>query len=276
MNVSLPIAAVLYAVSSLPALAQSGPLVERYMDRSGLVPLIARVEGKMQGGIDRALAQASPQAPKLNAEQLDRLRAAVNVAYNADRLRESAQSNLVALLPGGDTEKFVSWLDTPLGKRVTAVELAATTPEGQRRAAELVANTYDETSAVRKSILDRLAKTSGLVDLAVILALEQQIGVTRGMAAAAGIDYRGPWRESDKFEQRRKQTDAAAKVWVMNAAVVYAQLSDDELDQYAAVLERPSMQRVLEATGRALEKTLTSAVTELLRQLASTAAAKPN
>ncbi|HET9046473.1 MAG TPA: hypothetical protein VFO33_05915 [Casimicrobiaceae bacterium] len=272
MNASLPIAAVVYAVFSMPVLAQSGPLVERYMERSGLVSLVARVDGKMQVAIDRALAQ--PSAPKLNAEQLDRLRGAVKVAYDADRLRESLQSNLMAQLPGGDTERFVSWLDTPFGKRVTAVESMATTPEGQRRAAELVANTYDETSVERKSILDRLAKKSGLVDLAVILALEQEIGVAQGMAALTGTDYRGPWRESDKSEQRRKQTDAAAKAWVMNAAVVYAPLSDDELGQYVAVLERASMQRVLEATGRALEKTLTGAVTELLRQLAS-AAAKP-
>jgi len=275
MNATLTVAAALYVMSSLPVLAQPTEMIDGYMEKAGLVPLIARVEGNIQRGIDGIVARPSPQTPKLNAEQLDRLRGAVKFAYDADRLRESVRSNLTALLPGGDTEAMMRWFDTPLAKRVTAVESAVTTLEERQRAAQLAAKTYDESSAARKSILDRMAKSSGAADMAAMLAIEQQIGIARGVAAAVGLDYRGPRSQSEKFEQRQKNSDAAVKAWVMNAAIVYAPMSDDELSQYVAVLERASMRRVLDATSMALEKALSAAANELVRKVDSAAAAKP-
>jgi hypothetical protein len=277
--------AVILLASSLPAFAQSSSKIDEFMQKSGLVQLVAQVKESILQGIDRTQAQAQaemekekraqPQPPKLTSEQLERLRRAVAVAYDPGRLRDSLRSNLERLLPGGDTEVVLRWLDSPLGMRVAAIEIAASSREEMERAAPLAAKAYADLSASRRADLDAMAKTSGAVEASASFALAQGIAVGRGVAAAAGT-YVPPASDSAKYEYFRKHADAASKSWVENAAVVYAPLSDAELHQYASVVAGASQRRVVEATGAALDKTLSSATTELLRAVGVSAPTAPS
>jgi hypothetical protein len=278
MKTRLAIAAVILLASPLHAFAQASSIVDEYIEKSGLVQLVAQVKESVLRSIDQAQAQAraqpekekqkqaQAQVPKLAPEQLERLRSAVSVAYDAGRLRDSLRANLGRQLPGGDTEVVLRWLNSPFGSRVTALEIAASSSEGAQRAAQIAAKTYADLSASRRGDLEEMARTSGVVEVSASFALAQGIGVGRGMAAAAGT-YLPPASDSTKYEYLRKQANAASKAWVESAAATYASLSDAELHQYATAVGGASQRRVLEATGTALDRTLTSAGDELLRQL---------
>jgi len=54
-------------------------------------------------------------------------------------------------------------------------------------------------------------------------------------------------------------------------AAVYAPLSDDELRDYATVLERSSMRRVIEATNVAFDRALSAAAIEVGRRVGESA-----
>ena len=126
MNVGLAarlsLVAVLYFLLSSSLLA-SATLVDDYMQKSGLTEQLGLIEGKGLLQIEEAQAQPQAETPRLTADQMERLRSAVKVAFAADRLRVAVRSHLDALLPEGDLDLFLKWLDTPFGKRVTAIEV---------------------------------------------------------------------------------------------------------------------------------------------------------
>lgn len=257
----------------LPAIAQSSAMVDAYMQKSGLDHVIGQIEGEMLRGIDHAQAQPRPETPKLSPEQLERLRSAVKVAYGADRLMVSVRSQLVALLPSGDTELMLKWLDTPLAKRATALEVAGSTPEAAQRAIEIAPKILAEMAPSRKDDLERLLNSSGAADVSTAIVLAQQIGIARGMAQAAGTHGSNASLRVDDIERYRRQlAKTMAPALLANSAVVYAPLSDDELRQYANALERASPRRVLDATSMAFEKALLAAEVELRRRIVESAA----
>ena len=188
----------------LPAIAQSSALVDAYMQKSGLDHVIGQIEGEMLRGIDHAQAQPRPETPKLSPEQLERLRSAVKVAYGADRLMVSVRSQLVALLPSGDTELMLKWLDTPLAKRATALEVAGSTPEAAQRAIEIAPKILAEMAPSRKDDLERLLNSSGAADVSTAIVLAQQIGIARGMAQAAGTHGSNASLRVDDIERYRR------------------------------------------------------------------------
>ena len=258
------------AVLLLPAAAsRAAPeaLVDDYMRKSGLVEQIAQIAGGVLVGIEQA--QARPQAPRLSGEQLDRLRRAVKAAFGADRLRNALRSELVATLPAADTEQVLEWLDTPFGKRVTAIEEAGSTPEAYQRRTEVAARTFAALSPARRAELERMMRASGAVEVYASITLNQQIGIIRGMALSAGLPDTVPSEEAKaKLELYRSQIAAAAGPTLLaNAAVLYGPLSDTELRDYALTLELPSSRRVTEATGAALDKVLSAAALDLGRRI---------
>ena len=265
---------VLACVASIPppAIAQSDALADAYIQKSGLDHVIRQIEGGMLRGIDRVVAQPQPQTPKLTPEQRERLRNAVKVAYGADRLMASVRSQLVALLPSGDTELMLKWLDTPLGKRVTTLEIAGSTPEASQRALEIAPKILAGMAPSRKDDLERLLNSSGAANVSTSVVLAQEIGIARGMMQAAGTPGSdAPLRDADMDAYRRHVAKIIAPELLASSAVVYAPLSDDELRQYANALERSSPRRVLDATGMALERALLAAAVELRRKIVESA-----
>jgi hypothetical protein len=253
-----------------PALAAAPEaLVDDYMRKSGLALQLAQIEGGVMRGIEQA--QAQPQAPRLSSEQQARLRDAVKVAFGADRLRKSVRTLLVASLPADDAAQVVAWLDTPFGKRVTALEEAGSTPDAYERTTEIGAKTLAAQSPARRAELERLLKASGAVDVLASIAVNQQMGIMRGMALSAGTPVPDLPTSEDaraKLDLYRSQiAGALAPTLLAHAAVLYAPLSDDELRDYAAVLERPSSRRVTEAAGAALDKALSIAAIEFGRRI---------
>ncbi|HET9046474.1 MAG TPA: hypothetical protein VFO33_05920 [Casimicrobiaceae bacterium] len=253
------------------AWAASEALVDEFMTKSGLVAQLAQVETGVLTGIEQARSQ--PQYPALSGDQLARLQDATKAAYGADRLRNAMRVQLQASLPVDDTEQALKWLETPFGKRVTAIEEAGSTLEAYQRSMDIGAKTLADLTPARKADLERILKASGAVDLYASITLNQQLGVMRGLALSSGMAAVPSTQEMKaKLDLYRSQiAGALAPTLLANAAVLYAPLSDTELREYAVTLELPSSKRVTDAVGAALDKVLSAAAVELGRRLGDTA-----
>jgi len=245
--------------------------VDAYIERSGLAEQLELIAGKVLRNIEEAQAEPDAQTPRLTADQMNRLRSAVKVAFAADRLRLAIRTHLDALLPGGDAELFLKWLDTPFGKRVTAIEVAGSAQEAPRRAAESASDTLATVPMARKAELERILKASGVEDRSATLDLN----VARAMGLAAGVPVRdvGPAYSQqnrlanpsqDRLEPSRRQIAVAlGPQSLAYIAVIYAGLSDAELHDYAKVLEGSSVRRVIEATNVAFDRAVSAAAMEV-------------
>src|SRR5207302_996209 len=135
---------------------------------------------------------------------------------------------------------FLNWLDTPFGKRVTAIEVAGSTQEAPRRAAESAPQTLAELPTARKAELERILTASGVQDRTATM----ELNLTRTMALAAGMpvpDLPPAYGAQDSLEKpsqdrlepyRRQIAIALAPTELAYTAAVYAPLSDDELRDY--------------------------------------------
>jgi len=267
------LAALSYLLLSSP-LPASATFVDDYIQKSGLADQLGLIEGKVLLQIEQAQVQPEPQTPRLTADQMARLRAAVKVAFAADRLRLAMRSHLDALLPVGDAELFLKWLDTPFVKRVTAIEVAASTQEAPKRAAEDAPQTLAGLPMARRADLERILKAGGTEERTATMALN----LARAMALAAGMavpDIPPAYGAQDRLEPsgnrlepiRRQIAIELAPTALAYIAAVYAPLSDDELREYATVLERSSTRRVIDATNVAFDRALSAATIEVGRRV---------
>ena len=266
----LSLVALLYLLLQSPLVA-SATLVDDYVQRSGLGEQLGQIAGKGLRQIEEAQASPQAKAPRLTDAQMERLRSAVKVAFSADELRLAIRSHLDELLPKGDTELFLKWLDTPFGKRVTAIEVTASTEEAPRRAADNAPQTLAGLSTVRMAALERILKAGGIEDRSATMALN----MARAVVLAAGMPVRdippgysaaGPLEnpKQDRLEPLRRQiANESTAESLAYIAAVYAPLSDEELRDYATALEQSSMRRVIEATNVAFDRALSAAAIEV-------------
>jgi hypothetical protein len=269
---SLAALVYLLLLSPLPA---SVALVDTYIQRSGLAEQLGLIEGKVLRKIEEAQAEPQAQTPRLTADQMERLRSAAKVAFAGDRLRLAIRSHLDALMLEGDAELFLKWLDTPFGRRVIAIEVAGSAQEAPRSAADSAPQRLAELPMARKAELERILKASGVEDRTATMELNlaQAMALAAGMQVpdvppAYGAQNRLEKPSQDMLEpQRREIAIALAPTALAYIAAVYAPLSDGELRDYATVLERSSMRRVIEATNVAFDRALSAATIEVGRRV---------
>src|ERR1043165_4631559 len=120
---------LLHALCQTAVAGVSDAQADSFMRASGLWQQLAEIEPGVQQGI----TQSDTELRQLTDEQLDKLRNAARAAYGAERLRKAMRIELVASLPGAETEQALQFLATDLGKRVTALEEAAATPQNSNR-----------------------------------------------------------------------------------------------------------------------------------------------
>jgi hypothetical protein len=226
-------------VAPLPAFPAPEALVDAFLQKSGLAAQIAQIEAGVLQGLDQS--QQEMQAPQLSSDQLDRLRRSVKTAYGADRLRAAVRTDLVASLTDGDVRDVLTWLDTPFGKRVTALEVEGSTTEAYDRLSKIGAATLASLAPARRADLERMLKASGSVDPLAGIIVHERMGVMRGIARSAGLPDAPPGAEAEaRVEQLRSQMAGALEpVLLANAAALYAPLSDDQLRAYSDELESP-------------------------------------
>jgi hypothetical protein len=102
----------------------SNAMVDELMLKSGLWMQLAQVEPNMQLGISQAHAKSG----QLAEDDLEHLSKAIAVTYAADSLRAAVRAQLLVTLSSQDAATVLRWLSSDLGKRITALEEAASSP----------------------------------------------------------------------------------------------------------------------------------------------------
>jgi len=247
------------------ALAVSEAQADEFMRKSGLWQQLAEIEPGVQQGI----TQSDNEVRRLNDEQLQRLRDAARASYGPERLRAAMRAELAASLPPSETEQALQFLATDLGKRVTALEEAAASPENSDHIETIAADAAAALEPARKQLIDRMIKATRLAEVAASIVINQQMGVMRGFAVYAGNADDGS-KDDEKARLNRYREQMIALLgprMTAHSAVIYGPLTDKDLAQYVTFLESPAGVRMSNAVGVALDKVLGAAAFELGRRI---------
>ena len=258
-------AAWLQLCQAAPAVGVPEAQADAFMRKSGLWQQLAEIEPGVQQGI----AQSDAELRQLNDEQLERLREAGRAAYGADRLRSAMRTELAASLPAAETEQALRFLATDLGKRATALEEAAATPENSARIETIADDAFAALAPARKDLIERMVKATRAGEFAASIIINQQLGIMRGIAVYAGrADSESQNDAKARLNRYRDQmVTTLGRRMIAHSAVIYGPLSDEDLAKYIDFLESPAGEQTNNAVSAALDKVLGAAAFELGRRI---------
>ncbi len=254
---------ILMGALLLPAVALAQPPSAEQLDalyqKSGLAVLVEKIPAGVQAGFDQAFSDDSGSS--LSAQQLRIIHARIPQAYAADDIRPAIIAVLAARLTAENVKIVLDWLDSPLGRKCTAMESAAASPEALQ-AMQAYAQKLQQSPPPqeRVTLLGELAAAVKAVENAVEVVMNTQLAVAAGMMAALPAEQQKPLGFiHDQLEQLRPQITAAVQSQTALAFLyTYQGLTEDEIRRYIAFARSGEGVRYHAAASEGIEQALTA------------------
>lgn len=257
---ALAVAVALVVISTgVPALAGEraiNPDGERSVDKSALVATLldrARLGAAIEAWQQMLMsADSVPECACDDDARRERFaaawQAAVRSAFDARTIIAEFETGYATAFSVGELAELLAFFDTPLGRKVGAIEQAveAETSEADALAAMAASMQALEAMPERKMVLKKLTARMGGEEAIVEMFVNLGIGTALGAAAAtpAGrprIDEATIVAEVEQGREELRKTMAAAVI--AQNAWMYRSLSLAELEQYDALYATPLWRR---------------------------------
>lgn len=216
-------------------------LIRELWELSGMKKQVAQLGELAAAGLNEEYQQG-----RLPSDFYQYLFPLTKDAYNVDKIRRDLLERIEKDLDSECIEAVLTWLRSPLGRKVTSLEEAATTPEGLRLmqtfAAELETNPPSQARLRLVKRLDVATNASDMMlDMATITVHQVMNGVIAIMPMTPGLDQNAlELHMSAKRELMRQVFQQAAMITYL---YTYQSLSDDEFDRYITFAESDDARR---------------------------------
>lgn len=232
------------------------------LQRSGLRGQLGSLSAGIRAQFVRAHRNQSGQ-DRITIDRIVAERFAPETLYA--RIKVEFQRNA----DSGRLEKALAWYDSPLGKRITAQELAALVAGGAEAVADLEQN---RPSLRRLDLIERLDEGSGAsettVDVTVAIVRSLTVAFQPGLPAVAGLSRDQLDRQIT--QARNRTLEDMRRVCLVSMLLAYRGLSDEELDQYVQFVESEAGQWYMSVTNSALLAAINAAADTTASELAAT------
>jgi hypothetical protein len=232
------------------------------LQRSGLRGQLGSLSAGIRAQFVRAHRNQSGQ-DRITIDRIVAERFAPETLYA--RIKVEFQRNA----DSGRLEKALAWYDSPLGKRITAQELAALVAGGAEAVADLEQN---RPSSRRLDLIERLDEGSGAsettVDVTVAIVRSLTVAFQPGLPAVAGLSRDQLDRQIT--QARNRTLEDMRRVCLVSMLLAYRGLSDEELDQYVQFVESEAGQWYMSVTNSALLAAINAAADTTASELAAT------
>ena len=250
-----------FSAAGISAELNKAALVSALMHQSGMDAQIELIPQQVKAGIRDSARQGVPIDVVIQDKLVD--------AMDTRSLNQSVQHYMVEEMSRDEVQQVLSWLESPLGKRVVAMELTASQPDTMMKMFEVY-----KTEQARPGRLERIQR----IDEAVLSKertkdLMVNIQVFFGMAMAAES---GSMQRASYGQTRYNMEQAMAPMWgeleqvvTMMYLFTYQGLSDAELDQYIEFTESPVGRKYNQVLYEGLSDAFTHAGKSLRQSLKS-------
>lgn len=226
-------------------------------------------------GLGAAMAPQVHQLPPAQSETIQRV---VLSEFNADTLQRGVEEHLERAHDPRHAETVLEWLRSPLGRRISKLDIAAARPEGMRAMqAYAEALAADPAPATRVALVTKLDAATGITDFTVEATLASAV------ATAIGINGAQPSAHRVDENQLRAAVEAQRdvlrpeiqKVTMVSMLCSYQSLSDEDLASYVGFSESAPGRWYHDVVKRALLSALTDASSRVGQAIAAELDAAP-
>lgn len=247
--------------SSAPATA------EEVLELSGVKPQLAATPAKLA-------TEFRPRRGRLNAEDTTALEQILARHFAADRLYAQIRSEFRKRADARKLGDVAEWLRSPLGQKITALEVAAgLESDAAQRMLAFAPGGRGGPPAARVALVERIDWVAGVTDG----SLESMLAVARAMALAVNRGLPPDERQtSAQIERQIQQLRGQARAKLAQATIMfmlyqYRSLEDDELQQYADFLASDAGRWYSATMSKAMNRTVAAAAqraaTEVVRAI---------
>lgn len=238
-----------------PPAAKTGASADDVLELSGVRPQLATTPAKIAG-------EFKPRGGRLNAEDAATLEQILARHFAADRLYAQVRGEFQRRADARKLGEVAEWLRSPLGQKITALEVAAgLETDAQQRMLAFAAGGRGAPPPARVALVERIDWTAGITDG----ALESTLAVARAMAMAINRALPPDERQTTaQIERHIQQLRGQSRAKLAQATTTfmlyeYRSLEDDELQQYADFLASDAGRWYSATMSKAMNRTVATA-----------------
>lgn len=233
-------------------------VINKIMADAGVDEMVAQLPDMVAMGFDQQHQQSSMPIEK---QEFDQFRATLLRAFDPARTRPVLVRFLDEHYDERSYADMIALLNTPLAKKMTALELASQTPQAQQEMMAFANTTLAQLSPSRQGLIERIDRahqaSEALVETQTMIAG----AIMRNINRIVPEDKKLPAeRLTQMLAQMREQMLPPSRQFMrLNMAYAYRSVADDELAEYTRLVESE--------TGRALTGLLRDAWLHLFEDL---------
>lgn len=237
---------------------QHDALVQELYLKSGLEKQLEQTPLLMQAGFDQAAREDDP-IQKMPKNLAAAMRASIREAFAPESLKKAVLPELKENLTVQDIKEILAWLNSPLGKNITRLEEAASTPgamaEMDRYAARIKKS---PPTAERLDVLRKLDAATKGTESAVEMVINTQAAVASAINATLPLKQQRPLKDIKReLEKSRPQLEAQMRSQALIVLLyTYRSLPVAQIQQYIEFLTSPAGSKYESVTNAALQKAI--------------------
>jgi len=216
--------------------------VQELYVKSGMEKQTEQLPSMMQAVMDQPSSE-DDQLRKLPRNVLSVMRASIPRAFAPERLKEVMLAELTDKLSDQDIKELLQWFDSPLGKKCTQVEEAASTAAAQAEMKKFAAGLQSSPpTEERLKVLRELDSAAKITESAIEMAINTQVAFALGVIATLPLEQqKRPDDVARDLEETRPEVEAAVRSEIfISDLFTYRSLSEAEIKQYTGFAKSPA------------------------------------
>ena len=241
------------------AQAQTGLQNQELLEKSGIVHQVIALPAVMASGIDLARQQGTA----INEKFAKAWRDVTPVAYRAEIILHAMDQGLQKLLTAEDKKQLLAYYNSPLGKRTSELEKAASDPRIQTEIAAFAQKpaAFADRVALYKQLDEAVGGTETQVAMLTNMSLAIQVGMFTASQGPGKVNVDALKAELEKNRPAlAKQLEGQI---VASFAYIYRSLSKEEINAYLKVIKSPAGQKFNRGGAKILSDAMTTQAKEL-------------
>jgi hypothetical protein len=233
-------------------------MVQELFSKSGLEKQLNNLPLSIQAAFDQA-EQQDRYLRSLPKRVTEIIKTQARESFRPKNLKPIIFGELSSKLNSNDIRKVLAWLNTPLGKKCTRLEEAASTPEAYAAMQEYT-DSLKKTppTAERLDALKKFDSATRITETSIDSVMSMQVAVAFAITATLPKEQQMSLeRIAAEIEKNRSEIepDIAAQTLV-SLLFTYKSLTEAELSEYTAFVSSPAGVKYHDVTSGALKKAI--------------------
>lgn len=245
--------------------AQAAPDARQVLAASPVDDIVARYPAMMSQGIREGLSR-SGQVPPMVANTIGSI---VSNSFSAAEIEQQIVTDMQDQLTDAQLEAVQDWYETPLAKKISAAEIAASAPSAWQEVQARAPALNKKYQGTRKAqMYDRFDRAARATESAVDTTIAMQLGLATAMAAFGSdlVDY-DELRQEIESQRTRLRGIVGQQVYD-SYLYTYEDIGAQEMDLYLGFLESPAGAAFSRVVTSSIQQAITDPVESVARQMA--------